>query len=206
MAGPEEERSNPKDQAEVLQRAREAGVQLVFFLYCDNGGVIRGKSTHVSGLESRMNTGIGLTVAMQAMSDMDMLQSVAGMGPVGEIRLMPDPNTFTILPYNPKRATMLADMVRLDRSPWEACPRTFLKKMIARAADAGLTIQAAFEPEWTLAVKEGDSFVPCDDSLCFSSVGATTAQGVIDDVVSGLDAQGLQVESITRSWVTGNRS
>ena len=182
------------DQAEALQRAREAGVQLVFFLYCDNGGIIRGKSTHISGLESRLNTGIGLTVAMQAMSDMDMLQSVEGMGPVGEIRLVPDPDTFTVLPYNPKRAVMLADMVRLDRSPWEACPRTFLKRMIALAADAGLTIQAAFEPEWTLAVKEGDSFVPCDDSLCFSSVGATTAQGVIDDLVSSLDAQGLHVE------------
>ena len=83
------------DQAEVLQRAREAGVQLVFFLYCDNGGVIRGKSTHISGLESRLNTGIGLTVAMQAMSDMDMLQTVEGMGPVGEIRMVPDPDTFT---------------------------------------------------------------------------------------------------------------
>ena len=121
------------DQAEVVQRGREAGVQLVFFLYCGNGGIIRGKSTHVSGLEGRLETGIGLTVAMQAMSDMDMLQPVEGMGPVGEIRLVPDPDTFNVLPYAPKRAAMLADMVRLDRTPWEACPRNFLKRMVARA-------------------------------------------------------------------------
>lgn len=182
------------DQAEVVQRAREAGVQLVFFLYCDNGGIIRGKSTHVSGLEGRLETGIGLTVAMQAMSDMDMLQPVEGMGPVGEIRLVPDPDTFTLLPYAPKRAVMLADMVRLDRTPWEACPRSFLKRMVASAAGLGLSLQAAFEPEWTLAKKVGDSLVPSDESLCFSSVGATTAQAVIDDIVAAMESQGLRVE------------
>jgi glutamine synthetase len=81
------------DQSEVLRRANESRVQLVFFLYCDNGGIIRGKSAHISTLQKRLETGIGLTVGMQAMSDMDMLQSVAGMGPVGEIRLVPDLST-----------------------------------------------------------------------------------------------------------------
>lgn len=172
----------------------EEQVQLIFFLYCDNGGVIRGKSTHVSGLQKRLQTGIGLTVAMQAMSDMDQLQPVEGMGPVGEIRLVPDQNTYTVLPYAPRRAVMLADMVGLDRTPWEGCPRTFLKLMVERAAERGLRIQAAFEPEWTLARKEGEAFIPCDQSLCFSTVGATTALSVIDDIVSALEAQGLQVE------------
>ena len=182
------------DQSEVVWRAKDAGVQLVFFLYCDNGGVIRGKSTHVSSLEGRLDSGIGLTVAMQAMSDMDQLQSVEGMGPVGEVRLVPDLDTFTVLPYAPNRAVMLADMITLEHSPWGACPRSFLQRMIDKADAMGLEIQAAFEPEWTLARKEGDRFVPCDESLCFSSLGATTSMEVIDDIVSALGAQGLQVE------------
>ena len=182
------------DNTEIVRQATEGDAQLIFFLYCDNGGIIRGKSTHLSALPERLETGLGLTVAMQAMSDMDQLQSVEGMGPVGEIRLVPDPDTFTLLPYSPGRATMLADMVRLDRSPWEACPRHFLKRMIEKAAAAELTIKAAFEPEWTLAQKVGDAFVPIDDSLCFSSVGATTAADVIDGVVAALGAQGIQVE------------
>ena len=65
---------------DVVREAFESGVQLVFFLYCDSGGSIRGKGTHVSGLESRMDTGIGLTVAMQAMSDMDVYPERAGHG------------------------------------------------------------------------------------------------------------------------------
>jgi glutamine synthetase len=183
------------DMQEVVRQAIGAGVQLVFFLYCDNGGIIRGKSTHVSSLASRLQTGIGLTVAMQAMSDMDMLQAVEGMGPVGEIRLVPDLQTFTILPYAPKRAVLLANMVTLDHEAWEACPRSFLQRMVHQAAARGLTIKAAFEPEWTLAIKEKNgAFVPCDESLCFSSVGMTTSLDVIDDIVAALGAQGLQVE------------
>ncbi len=115
---------------EIAKKASESGVQLVFFLYCDNGGVIRGKSTHISSLEQRIETGIGLTVAMQAMSDMDQLQPVEGLGPVGEIRLVPDLDSFAILPYEQKLAVMLADMVRLDHRPWESCPRYFLKRMV----------------------------------------------------------------------------
>ena len=179
---------------EIAKKASESGVQLVFFLYCDNGGVIRGKSTHISSLEQRIETGIGLTVAMQAMSDMDQLQPVEGLGPVGEIRLVPDLDSFVILPYAPKRAVMLADMMRLDHRPWESCPRFFLKRMVEKAADHGLRIKAAFEPEWTLARKEGDTFTPIDESLCFSTLGAAIALPVIDDIVSALEEQGLRVE------------
>ena len=182
------------DRSEVVRRAEDAGVRLVFFLYCDNGGVVRGKSAHVSSLAERLDSGIGLTVAMQAMSDMDRLQAVDGMGPVGEIRLVPDLDTFTVLPYAPKRALMLANMITLDHNPWDACPRNFLQRMVRKAFGMGLTIQAAFEPEWTLALKDGDRFVPCDDSLAFSTVGATTSRNVIDDIVQALEAQGLRVE------------
>ena len=182
------------DNSELARRARDAGVQLVSFLYCDNGGIIRGKSGHVSGLEGRLESGIGLTVAMQAMSDMDQLQPVDGMGPVGEVRLIPDPDTFTILPYAPKRALMLSDLVTLERRPWDACPRDFLKRMLARAESMGLTVQAALEPEWYLASKAGDQFIPCDESLCNATTGQTFAQDVIDDVAAALEAQGLRVE------------
>ena len=68
---------------EILVACHEAGVRLVRFLYCDNGGVIRGKAVHVERLAERMRAGIGLTVAMQAMNSLDQLQPVetrAGLG------------------------------------------------------------------------------------------------------------------------------
>src|SRR5262245_51096869 len=104
--------------AHVTEQARSAGVRLVRFLYTDNGGITRGKSTHVEGLGARLTDGIGLTVAMQAMNMLDQLQPVDGLGPVGEIRLMPDPRTFTVLPYAPHTAAMTSDMCTLDGTPW----------------------------------------------------------------------------------------
>ncbi|MBA2450196.1 MAG: glutamine synthetase [Chloroflexi bacterium] len=182
------------ERAEVISRLRQADVQMVRFLYCDNGGVIRGKAAHVDGLEGRLNAGIGLTVAMQAMNSLDRLQSVDGMGPVGEVRLVPDGETFVVLPYAPRSAAMLADMLTLDGQPWDACPRSFLKRMITRMLGHGLQIKAAFEPEWSLAVRVEDRYLPFDETLCFSSIGMQTAATVIDEIVEALGKQGMPVE------------
>ncbi len=94
------------DADQVAQQAEEAGVRLVRFLYTDNGGVTRGKSTPLAFLRQRIDDGIGLTKAMQAMNMLDQLAPVDGMGPVGEIRLVPDPATFRLLPYAPHAAAM----------------------------------------------------------------------------------------------------
>src|SRR3981081_4660496 len=83
----------------VTQAARKAGVRLVRFLYTDNGGVTRGKATHIDGAPGRLRDGTGVSAAMQAMNMLDQLARVEGMGPVGEIRLVPAPETFTVLPY-----------------------------------------------------------------------------------------------------------
>src|ERR1700742_5110063 len=156
----------------ALARAAASGVSLTRFLYADHGGIIRGKAAHISELEPRMASGIGHTVAMMAMSMLDHLQPVEGMGPVGEVRIVPDPATFVILPYAPGAAAMCADLVKPDGQPWEACARTFLKQAIAALAAEGFAMSASFEPEFTLGQRvpgpDGlDRMVPNDDSLCY---------------------------------------
>ena len=182
------------DAKSVVQQAEESGVQLINFLFCDNAGIIRGKATHASSLEKRLESGMGLTKAMPAMTGMDDLQAVDGFGPVGEVRLIPDLDTFTILPYAPTRALALADMITTEREPWGACPRSFLKRMIEKARGMGVAFQAAMEPEWYLAREEDGEFVPMDESLDNATIGLTAPLEIIDDVVASLTAQGLQVE------------
>jgi glutamine synthetase len=179
----------------VVAAAEGAGVRLVRFLYTDNGGVTRGKATNIRFLHNRITDGIGLTVAMQAMNMLDQLAPVEGMGPVGEIRLVPDPDTFVVLPYAPRSAAMTVDMLKQDGTPWEACPRSFLKRQIAACAEAGFDVQAAFEDEFILAVKNPDgTFAPLDESLCFSGIGMTTAAGVMDAIISALESQGIEID------------
>lgn len=179
----------------MVQLAQDAGVRLVRFLYCDNGGIIRGKTTALSRLGDRLTDGIGLTVAMMAMNSLDQLQPVPGMGPVGEIRLVPDPESFAVLPYAPHSAALSCDMIAHDRSPWAACPRGFLKRMRERAAARGLHLHAAQEAEFSLARLDAEGrYVPFDETLCFSSIAMTQAAAFADDLVAALEAQGIPVE------------
>lgn len=181
---------------QVLNACQVAGVRLIRFLYCDNGCTIRGKVVPIDRLASRMEWGQGLTVAMQAMNMLDQLQSVAGMGPVGEVRLAPDPESFVVLPYAPHSAAMMCDMLTLERTPWQACPRTFLKRMIERAAGQEIAVQAAFEGEFSLLRRSADgSFAPIDTGLCFSTISMAAAAEVIDDLANALTAQSIPIDA-----------
>jgi glutamine synthetase len=179
---------------QIVSEANERGVQLVRFLYCDNGGVIRGKSTHVGALARRMQSGIGLVKGMQSFTSLDFLAPDATYGPVGEIRLIPDPDTFVVLPYAPRSAQMVVNMVELDHQPWSLDPRAFLQRMIASADAKGLAFDAAFENEFFLAYRSDDGFVPVDRSLCFSAIGMESTEPVIQDIIAALTDQGLTVE------------
>ena len=180
--------------ADVLRQADEAGLRLVRFLWCGNDGTVRMKASGRQGLEGRLESGIGLTVAMQAMNGLDQLQPVDGMGPVGEVRLVPDPETFRVLPYAPHVGAMIVDHVRLDRTPAPECQRCFATRMEERLAERGVRLEVSFENEFSLATQVDGQFVPIDSGLCFSTISATAAQDYLDDLVAALDAQAIELE------------
>ena len=179
---------------EVVRRADEADLRLVRFLWSGNDGTVRAKASALSGLEGRIRSGIGLTVAMQAMNALDQLQPVEGMGPVGEIRLVPDPSTFRVLPYAPHVGAMLVDQMQLDGEPAPVDQRWFLKRMEARLAERGEKLETSFENEFSLAMRVDGQFVPIDSGLCFSTISATAAQNFLDALVDALEQQGIGLE------------
>src|SRR3989454_11850706 len=93
------ERTRARELRRVVRECRAAKIQLVRFLYCGNDGVIRGKACHTRFLPSYLESGIGLTVAMQSFNMLDQLVAEGSFGPVGEIRLTPDPGTLAVLPH-----------------------------------------------------------------------------------------------------------
>src|SRR3981081_3444945 len=124
--------------AEVINGAQAAGVQLVRFLYCDHSGVTRAKVIHVSHLKDKLREGLGLTRAQMAMNLLEQLIDVDGMEPVGEIRLVPDAETFSLLPWTPSSASLICDQLDHNHLNWGACPRSFLKEIVAKAEQMGL--------------------------------------------------------------------
>ena len=179
---------------DVVTLAEDAALRLVRFLWCGNDGTVRAKSSSVRGLQARMESGIGLTVAMQAMNALDQLQPVEGMGPVGEVRLVPDPDSFRVLPYAPHTGALLVDQVQLDGTPAPVCQRWFLKRMEARLEERSVTLAVAFENEFSLATRVDGAYVPIDSGLCFSTISATAAQDYIDDLAAALDEQEIGLE------------
>lgn len=180
--------------AEVVAAARQYDVRMVRFLYCDLAGIIRGKSVHVGSLETRMSTGLGLPTALLGLNALDQPQAIEGLGPTGELRLVPDPGTFVPLTFSPRNGGLLSDLFELDGRPSPLCPRSYLKRMLARAMERGLTVRAGFEPEWSLAVRQGEQYVPFNGSLAYSGLGTTNAAVVLDEIIAAFEHEGLPVE------------
>jgi len=116
------------------------------------------------------------------------------MGPVGEIRLVPDLDTFRVLPYAPRTGAVLTDHVGLDGSWAAVCQRSFLKEMETRLIRHGLVLRASFENEFSLATRVGEAYVPIDSALCFSTIAATAAQDYADELAGALEAQAITLE------------
>jgi glutamine synthetase len=180
--------------AAVVKRVEEADLRLVRFLWCGNDGTVRGKASARHGLVRHLESGIGLTVAMQAMNGLDQLQPVEEMGPVGEIRLVPALETFRVLPYAPRTGAALVDLMGLDGEPAPQCPRSFLRRMSTRLAGRSARLEVAFENEFTLAHPSDGGFTPVDASLCFSTIGMTASQAYVDTLVDALEQQDIDLE------------
>ncbi|MGB5593825.1 MAG: glutamine synthetase family protein [Crocosphaera sp.] len=177
---------------ETLTSLDRARIKFVRVLWCDNANIIRGKAIHRKRLESYLTHGVGITAAQQALPVMsDAVVEDSGLGPVGEIRLIPDLTTLTLLPYAKGQARMIGDMVLGEKS-WPYCPRAFLKRMIAAAKQEGIEVVAAFENEFYLL--QADGVTPVDDTVFAATLSMDLHQQVIDDIADALIEQGMTVE------------
>jgi glutamine synthetase len=190
---------------DVVARAQADGVRLVRFLYCDLSGVIRGKNVHVDRLASRMESGIGLTRAQNAINMLEQLVHIESMEPVGEIRIVPDPVTYTQLDWVPGTASLLCDQLDHDWRDWGSCTRSFLKRAEAAAAAMSLRVKAAFENEFYLATDVDGTVRPWGDGPVYSSAGMDRAAGVMGEIVDALGSQGLEVEHAINEYGPGQQ-
>jgi glutamine synthetase len=190
--------ATPDEAAAVVAAVEAADVELIRFLWVDHSSITRGKAVTRRFLPERMVSGIGLARSRQAANLLDEGQPVPGFNAVGEVRLVPDPSSFVVLPYAPGSAAMVCDLVDLDGRPWDACPRQFLREAIDAVAayDPGLEPVAAFEPEFTLCRGKPtpDGLEVVDDSLCFDVAGFDVANDYTVALVRALRAQGIEVE------------
>jgi glutamine synthetase len=192
--------------ARVLEHAKRNGLTLVRILWCGNDGVVRAKATTVAALPRRLENGVGGTAALQAMNALDRMQVLPDAVPAREVRLMPDPVTFRILPYAPRTGALLGDHVRqrdalglgdyfrLDGGPEAVCQRTFLRRMEGRLAERDTVLRVGFENEFSLATRNDGRLAPLERAPALSTIALTASQDYADALVTALEAQGIAIE------------
>jgi len=180
----------------IVEKMAANDIHLIRFLWVDHNGITRGKAVSRQYLTERIASGIGLAKCRQAANAFDRIVPIEGFGAVGEVRLVPAPDTFITLPHAPGSAAMLCDLIDLEGHAWEACPRQFLKEAISSATELGLEPVAAFEPEFTMFRSQptANGFELFDDTLCFDNVGFDLANDFSIGLTKALIQQGIDVE------------
>jgi glutamine synthetase len=181
----------------LKQTLKDADIKFVRILWCDNANIIRAKAAHIDYLEEYIDNGVGITVAQMALPVMyDSVVAETGLGPVGEVRLMPDWSTLTILPYAKGHAQVLSDMIISKTGKvWAHCPRGFLRRQIGRLEKMGLMLKAVFENEFFLLRRNAEGVLEPADNTVFCATGSMNLhRALIIDLADALIAQGLEVE------------
>ena len=122
------------------------GVAAVAISIVDNTGIARVKTVPVTGLEHATRWGVGLSpVYGVATADESFTASTAVGGPVGDLRLMPDPSAVRILAADPGWAWAPADQYTQDGRLFGCCQRSFVQRMTDLAALSDLEVRVGSE-------------------------------------------------------------
>jgi glutamine synthetase len=128
--------------------------ELVMFLHTDLSAITRGRSFALPELSERLPVGVGWVPANAALTALGGIADPHPWGSVGDVRLLPDPETEVRVADLPGLSPLhffQCDVVNLDGTGWPACPRVFLKQVVNEfAEETGLQVLAAFEHEFYL--------------------------------------------------------
>ena len=125
--------------------------ELVFVATCDISGLARGKGFPARELPARLQKGIGWTGSNLMMSPFGPIWDTP-FGTAGDFMIVPDPAAEVRVDFADGSAIehfFLGDICNTDRSPWECCPRDFLRRAVRQLDElASLRLVAAFEQEF----------------------------------------------------------
>jgi glutamine synthetase len=125
--------------------------ELIFVATCDISGLVRGKGFPGRELPLRLKKGVGWTGSNLMMSPFGPIWDTP-FGTAGDFMIVPDPAAEVRVDFGDGSAIehfFLGDICNTDGSPWECCPRDFLRRAVQELEEvAGLGLIAAFEQEF----------------------------------------------------------
>ncbi|MSQ61993.1 MAG: glutamine synthetase, partial [Dehalococcoidia bacterium] len=171
----------------VLQSAREHDVKFIRLWFTDILGALKSFAITVDELEGALEEGMsfdgGAIEGFARMSESDM-------------RALPDPATFQLLPWRPKEqavARMFCDIVHQDGTPFAGDPRYVLKRNLKRAADLGYMFYVEPEMEF-FYFRNSETPEPLDQGGYFDLTPLDAGTELRRETVLTLEQMGIPVE------------
>ena len=172
---------------EIRARTEADGVEFIYAMFVEMHGKPCAKLVPVGALEGLMADGAGF----------------AGFaaGPIGQnpsspdILALPDPASYTQLPWQPNVAAMQCDPT-VEGELWPYAPRVILRQALDAAAERNLVLKSGVEAEYSLVVRNDDGTIAVADDRdidslpCYDARGLTRMLPHLTAVSKNLDAMG----------------
>ena len=178
---------------EILKTADEERVHFLRLQFTDILGVIKNVEVPRSQFEKALDG--------QIMFDGSSIEGFTRIEE-SDMLLAPDLDTFQINPWsNPdgsRVARLICDVQLPDSSPFPGCPRTILKRQVARAKEMGFKMVAGPEAEFFLFERDADGNVITkthDVGGYFDLTPVDKGEEARRDIVIMLEAMGFEVEA-----------
>ncbi|HUG16830.1 MAG TPA: glutamine synthetase family protein [Thermomicrobiales bacterium] len=122
----------------------------------------------------------------------------------GDFFAIPDPSTYSPVPYRPGIGRVLSHLCTEDGEIWEGCPRGRLEAVVDELRARGFSAQAAYEPEFSLYRRAADGAVNAVDSFAMYSVDRIDANHELLALIeTTLSHQGVRVIQIGTEYGAG---
>lgn len=119
----------------------------------DTNGLLRGQMVSVSSMRGIIRNGMGMAPVTLALDPTDVVQVIPGVSDDSsdfhDDPLVVDPSSVRHLPWSKSGHDLLV-LANYSGHTAEICPRSLLKRVLARAEDAGFVPKYGMELEYTL--------------------------------------------------------
>lgn len=165
-------------------------VKLTWLSYTDLASITRGRAIPDYRADRPHSVGwVPANLAIDAFGD--LVENP--WGPIGDLRLVPDPATAVHIASSPPSSGMsfvLSTATDLNGIPWQSCPRAICLSQVSRLEHQfGLRILTSFEHEFAL-VTDARPQAP------FSLEAARMVDPLLGDIANALQSAGVELENI----------